>query len=121
MRNHKRQAMTKNKKNPPQLSLFNPQFSAEADTTVYTLFIVAPERANLTFQDANSFDKAAAFIRENKSTGTIIHEATGIKAKFNNGVFYSLKYFPIINVFSPLWLTPPDAGVFTSSEEKPPA
>jgi len=105
---------------PPQLNLFNEDLSGQSDASQYTLFLISPEKGQITFNGALSFDKAAAYIRENTASGTIQHDATEKRAQFRTGRFYGLHEFPIVNFFSPSRFTLPEAEFFTSSEKKAP-
>lgn len=105
---------------PPQLNLFNEDLSGAADASQYTLFLISPEKGQMTFKGALSFDKAAQYVRDNHSSGTIQHDATEQRAQFRSGKFYGLHSFPVVNFFSQPGFALPEVEFFTSSEKKAP-
>jgi len=107
------------KQKAPQLSFFNEVDEPITDVTSYKLIAINNGRSQHTFNGALSFDKLAHFIRENKISGVITHEATAVKTNCSGGRILNIKDFPVINVFSQPRFTPPEAVFFTSSETPP--
>lgn len=107
------------KQKAPQIALFTDSDEPITDTTLYKFIEIAETRKEHYFSGALSFDKMTHYIRENKSSGIMIHIATGEKTNARSGRVYNLNTFPVINVFSQPGFTPPEAGFFTSSEPEP--
>jgi hypothetical protein len=107
------------KQKAPQLLFFNEVSEPIFDVTSYKLIAINKGRTEHQFNGALSFDKLAHYIRENKISGIITHEATAVKTNCNGGRISNIKDFPIINVFSQPRFTPPEAVFFTSSETPP--
>jgi hypothetical protein len=112
----KRQQM---KQKAPQIALFNEANEPITDLTLYKLIAINKGRTEHSFNGALSYDKLAHYIRENKISGVIIHEATAVKTNCSGGRILNIKDFPVINVFSQPRFTPPEAVFFTSSETPP--
>lgn len=100
-------APTMKKNKTPQLNLFNPEVNGPSDVTAYKLYLIAPEKGEIQFNGPLSFDKAAAYIRDNKASGIIQHQATEQRAQFRSGRIYNINLLPVINDFSPPWFTVP--------------
>lgn len=84
-------------KNNLQFFLFDTSESASSDVTLYEFNQVAPQKNTFQYNGLRSFDRISGFIKENKASGVLFHQATQTKTIVRNGNILSLVNFPIIN------------------------